>query len=72
MGLDAASLFVSVLISSLGLGILIYGKRQSRGPQLLAGFLLMVSPYFLPGVGWMLGVGAAIVLALWEAVRLGL
>lgn len=72
MELNATSIIVSVLISSLGLGIFVYGKRQSRGPQLLAGFLLMVSPYFLPGVGWMVGIGAAILFVLWEAVRLGL
>jgi hypothetical protein len=71
MELDAAWLFVSILVSSVGLGILIYGKRQSRGPHLLAGLLLFVAPYFTPGIGWMLGVGAVIVVSLWMAVRLG-
>ena len=72
MELDATSIFVSVLVSSVGLGLLVYGRRQSRGPQFLAGFLLIAIPYFLPGVVWVLAVAAAILLALWAAVRIGL
>jgi hypothetical protein len=72
MELDATSILVSVLVSSVGLGLLVYGRRQSRGPQFLAGFLLIAIPYFLPGVVWVLAVAAAILLALWAAVRIGL
>jgi len=72
MGFDATSIFISVLVSSVGLGLLVYGRRQSRGPQFLAGFLLIAIPYFLPGVIWILAVAGAIVLALWGAIRMGL
>jgi len=71
MDLDPFSLFVTILVSSLGLGIFIYGKRQTRAPQLVAGFLLMACPYLLPGAGWTIAVGTALLAALWGAVRLG-
>jgi len=51
--------------------LFVYGKKQERWPYLVAGLLLMIYPYFTPGPGWLLAVGAVIVLALWWAVRLG-
>jgi hypothetical protein len=69
--LDANSLLASLVVSSIGLVAFIYGKRQSRVPQLVVGLLLMVFPYFVSNVLLMGGITAVLLLALWGAVRLG-
>jgi uncharacterized membrane protein len=74
MGLDFSpgSLFASMLIGTIGLSIFLYGKKQQRMPQLIAGMVLMGYPYFVTDVAWMCGVGGAIVVGLVLAVRAGL
>ncbi len=71
MSLDPGSLFLSILISVVGLGFFIYGKKQRRAPQLLAGVVLMGYSYFVSSVVWMLVIAAAVLTALWSVVRLG-
>ena len=71
MSLDPGSLFLSILISVVGLGFFIYGKKQRRAPQLLAGVVLMGYSYFVSSVVWMLVIAAAVLAALWSVVRLG-
>ncbi len=71
MSLDPGSLFLSILISVLGLGFFIYGKKQRRAPQLVAGVVLMGYSYFVSSVVWMLVIAAAVLTALWSVVRLG-
>jgi len=44
------TLLASMVIGSVGMGFFIYGKKQRRGPHLAAGVLMMVYPYFVPGV----------------------
>jgi len=71
MDLDPSSLLASMLIGSVGLGLLIYGKKQVRFPQMIVGLGLMVYPYFVSNVWLMLGIAVAAVAALWGAVRSG-
>ena len=72
MDLGANALCASVLLSAVGLGFFVYGKKQRRSPQLVGGLLLMLFPYFVSGAGWMLLTGGALVLAIVFAVRAGL
>jgi hypothetical protein len=37
MSFDTSSLFASVVIGLVGLSIFLYGKKQRRAPQLVAG-----------------------------------
>ena len=67
----AGWLFASLLISTVGFGLSIYGKKQSRIPQLVAGLLLMIYPYFVSDTSWMVVVALVILAALWWAVRMG-
>jgi hypothetical protein len=46
MTIDPAWLFLSLVPSGLGFVLFRYGKKQDRWPQLVAGFALMVYPYF--------------------------
>jgi hypothetical protein len=71
MNLDANSLLASMLIGSVGLGLLIYGKKQLRVPQIVVGIALLVYPYFVSNVLLMLGIAVAAIGALWGAIRLG-
>ena len=68
---EPASLITSLILGCIGLGLFIYGKRQARYVHLTAGVALMVFPYFVPRVPWMIAVGAAIIGATWLATRLG-
>ncbi|HEX7486035.1 MAG TPA: hypothetical protein VF332_07780 [Vicinamibacterales bacterium] len=71
MSFDPAWLFVSLIPSGIGFVLFVYGKKQGRWPHLAAGLLLMVYPYFAPGLVPLVVIGAAICLVLWYAVRLG-
>lgn len=72
MDFSAGSLFASLLMSTVGLGFCIYGRKQRRAPQILAGIALMVYPYFVASPLWILAIGTAVIIALWAAVRAGL
>lgn len=69
--MDAAWLFLSLVIGSLGLALFIYGKKQARIPQLVVGILMMGYPYFVSNVWLMSGIAAALVAGLWIAIRMG-
>jgi hypothetical protein len=71
MSFDASSLLASLVISSVGFVLLSYGRRMNRPPHLFAGLVLLVYPYFAPGVVIMVAIAAVIIGALWLAVRLG-
>ena len=47
MSFDPTWLLASLLISTAGLAIFVYGKKQRRAPQLVAGLILMIYPYFI-------------------------
>ncbi len=51
--------------------LFVYGRKQQRWPQLVAGILFMVYPYFTPGILSMLLVGVALGTGLWVAVQGG-
>lgn len=71
MPFDPTWLFVSLILGGIGFVLFVYGKKQGRWPHLAAGLLLMVYPYFTPGLVSLVATGAAIVFVLWYAVRLG-
>jgi len=55
--MDATSLMLSILFSSIGMGLFVFGKKQGMPLHLVAGLALMVLPYFLPNPLAMTGVG---------------
>jgi hypothetical protein len=72
MDFDPTVRIVSLLPSSVGFVLFVYGKKEHRWPQLVAGLLMMVYPYFTGTLMSMAAAGTVILLALWYAVRLGL
>jgi hypothetical protein len=58
--MEQASLWWGLLFGSIGMGFLVYGKRQKAPVPLLCGIGLIVFPYFVSN-GWaMVLVGAAL------------
>ena len=68
---DPTWLFLSLFPSGIGFVLFVYGKKQQRWPQLVAGLLLMVYPYFVDSPLGLTAVGAVIGLGLWVAIRVG-
>jgi len=58
--MDTSTLFWGVLFSSLGLGYLVYGRRQKAPVPLVCGFALMVFPYFVAKTLLLVLIGAVL------------
>jgi len=71
MSFDPGVLFLSLLTSGIGFVLFVYGKKQERPPQLVAGLVLMIYPYFVSSLLMNVLVGAAILAAMWLAIRQG-
>jgi len=50
---DAAWLLLSMVYSTIGLGMFVYGKKAVRFVPLIAGVLLMIVPYCFASLFWM-------------------
>ncbi len=72
MDMSPEGMIASFVVSTVGLGYFIYGKKQLRIPQLGVGIGLMVLPMVTatPLATW--GVGAGLVLGLYVMLRAGL
>ena len=68
---DANALFASFIVGGIGFVAFVYGKKQGRVPQMLAGLILMVFPYFVSNLALMGGIAATVLGLLWLVVRLG-
>lgn len=69
---DPGSLVVSFIVSGAGFVLFSYGRKMQRIPQVLAGLILLVGPYFVPTilgtVLFGLGIGVLLYGALWYGV----
>lgn len=70
--MDGNEILAGLLISTVGFGFFLYGKKQSRVPQMVGGLLLMGYPYVVPGLLPTIAVGALIGLLMFVAIRAGL
>ena len=61
--ISASSLFLGLLFGSIGLGFLIYGRKQRTMIPLLCGIVLMVVPYFISSP-WLLFAAGAVLVAI--------
>lgn len=71
MTLDPAWLMLSLIPGGAGFVLFVYGKKQQRWPQLVAGLVMMVYPYFATTVTTLVAGGALITAALWYSLWLG-
>ena len=71
MDIDATWLLLSLIPGGIGFVLLTYGKKAGRWPHAVAGVAFLAYPYFATSVLSLVGVGAAIGLALFYAVQQG-
>jgi len=71
MDLSAPALIAGLIVSLVGFVLFRYGKKQVRAPQMVAGVMLMVGPYFTATATLTWGLGAVVIGALWWVVRIG-
>ena len=64
-------LMASMFVSTVGGGFFIYGKKQSRLPQLFCGIALIGESMLVSSIPWMFVIACAAVLGLAAAVRAG-
>ncbi len=57
------SLVASVLAGAIGVGYIMYGRRQTRFAPVISGILLCAYPYFTDSLLWLCVIGAALVIA---------
>jgi len=57
------NLFFGVVAGAIGVGYLVYGRRQRKLVPVIAGVLLCVYPYFVDSGLWLGVVGAVLVAA---------
>lgn len=61
--MDSWNILLSVLLGAIGVGYIVYGRRQMHGMALVSGILLCVSPYFIANI-WLTLLVAALLMAL--------
>ena len=57
--MNSSSLLWTVLFGSVGLGYLMYGKKQKAIVPLVCGLALIVFPYFISNIVLLIAVGLA-------------
>ena len=67
--LDGDSILASLLVSSIGVVVFLYGKRQKRVPHILIGLVLTVYTYFVSSVLLMFAIAAVLLGVLWVTVK---
>ena len=58
MDFSTGSLLASLIVSSIGFGVFLYGKREALHPQIVVGLALMSYPYFVSSPLWMILIAA--------------
>jgi hypothetical protein len=72
MSLDPGYLVASLVVSSVGFVLFSFGKSQKRVAFTVFGLILLVYPYFITNIVWMLTLVPVFLLLLWLATRMGL
>jgi hypothetical protein len=70
--LDPGQLFASMVVSTIGFGLFLYGKKQTRVPQLVAGIVLMLGPMFIGSGGLVWALGGLALGGVWAATHAGM
>ena len=71
MDFSPAEIVAGFMVSTVGGGFFIYGKKQHRWPQLVAGLVMMIGPCCCGGAAATWVLGAVSTLGVWLALRVG-
>ena len=66
-----STIMVGAFISLVGIGLLMYGRKESRVPHLAVGLVLVIYPYFIGNALVQIGVAVIVLLGLAMISRLG-
>jgi len=69
--MDGNTIISGFVVSTVGMGFFMYGKKQSRPPQMAFGVIAMVYPYFAGGPLLVLGIFVLLLALMWLAIRMG-
>lgn len=72
MNFDPWWLFACLVVSSVGVALVVYGRQNLRVPQVVAGMTLIGCPFLLGSALAVAGLGGGMLAVLWLVVRLGL
>lgn len=64
-------LLAGLLVSTVGMGLFVYGKKQTRLPQVIAGIAMMIYPGFVASPALILVICGLLCGGVWVAVRAG-
>ena len=56
-------IIIASLLSAIGMGYIVYGRKQLKGSALAAGIALCIYPYFVPNLLLVIVIGLAIMAA---------
>lgn len=59
---------VGFLVSGAGFVLLSYGRKMQRPPQLITGLVLLILPYVVPSIAWLLAATVGTVGLMWVAL----
>ena len=60
-----AELFIGIVTGAIGLGYIVYGRKQLRFAPLVCGISLCAYPWFVHSVAWLCVIGAVLAAAPW-------
>lgn len=60
--MDAAALFLGLVFGSIGMGYLVYGKKQKKGIVLASGLGLIGIPYLISNTWVLMAVCAVLII----------
>ena len=58
-----SNLFIGMIISTVGVGYMMYGRRQTKFAPVIAGVVLCIYPYFVDDWVWLIVIGVPLVVA---------
>ncbi len=67
--MSTAEIIAAFVVSTVGFSLFLYGKKQVRLPQLVAGMLMMVAPIAVRDPLWVTIGGIALLLGMRVAIR---
>ena len=59
---NPTTLMLTVLVSAIGTGYIVYGKKQRRGIALLSGIIMCIYPYLVDSPVWMALIGVVLMI----------
>ena len=72
MNLDPGYLAASLAVSAVGFVLFSFGKSQKRVSFTATGIVMLVYPYFITNIAWMLAIVPVLLVLLWLATQMGL